>query len=240
MLEFLQNQWVVGIGCSLISSIIVYSFSRFLFRRKENQRYFEQIVNSNKEIIRILKPYVAEKGLPEIEIVNAIISSVARKNKVKREDLYSIRIICEDLICEIIENVYVSTDKKREYSIQLNDYLNNLYIIRDKGLITDDMKNEVKLANDILKFEFKRRQEHANSILMALMTMTMTVTVMFLTIIDDRIFIPNITKSDEIMIVTTGLTIVLMIIIVLSDKIVKMTKNILKNKNHDRNDKKED
>lgn len=64
------------------------------------------------DIIQALKPYVAERGLPEKEIVDAIIVSTARKYKVKCDELYSIRIICEELIREIVENVYVARREK--------------------------------------------------------------------------------------------------------------------------------
>ena len=42
------------------------------------------------DIIRTLKPYIVEKGLPEKEIIDAIILSTARKNKVKNDELYFI------------------------------------------------------------------------------------------------------------------------------------------------------
>ena len=102
MLDFLQNQWVVGIGGGIISGIIVFFITKWLFQRKDNSKYLEQIANANLDIIRTLKPYIAEKGLPEKEIIDAIISSTARKYKVKNDELYSIRIICEELIREII------------------------------------------------------------------------------------------------------------------------------------------
>lgn len=113
MLDFLQNSWVVGIGGGIISGIIVYIITNWMYKRKDNSKYLEQINRANTDIIHALKPYVAEKGLPEKEIVDAIIVSTARKYKVKSEELYSIRIICEELIREIVENVYVSVEKSK-------------------------------------------------------------------------------------------------------------------------------
>ena len=144
MLDFLQNQWVVGIGGGIISGIIVFFITKWLFQRKDNSKYLEQIANANLDIIRTLKPYIAEKGLPEKEIIDAIISSTARKYKVKNDELYSIRIICEELIREIIENVYVSADKKKEYSLQLKDYIQQLNTGKYKSLLVSDIQNELK------------------------------------------------------------------------------------------------
>ena len=115
MLSFLRNQWVVGIGGGIVSGIIVYFITNWLYKRKDNSKYLEQIENANLDIIRTLKPYVAEKGLPSKEVIDAIIVSTARKHKVKSEELYSIRIICEELIREIIENAYVSSDKSKSF-----------------------------------------------------------------------------------------------------------------------------
>ena len=109
MLAFLQNSWVVGIGGGIVSGIIVYFITNWLYKRKDNSKYLEQINRANMDIIQALKPYVAERGLPEKEIVDAIIVSTARKYKVKCDELYSIRIICEELIREIVENVYVAS-----------------------------------------------------------------------------------------------------------------------------------
>ena len=47
MLDFLQNQWVVGIGGGIISGIIVFFITKWLFQRKDNSKYLEQIANAN-------------------------------------------------------------------------------------------------------------------------------------------------------------------------------------------------
>ena len=126
MLSFFENPWVVGIGTGIISSIIVFLITNMIHRYKNNLKHREQINSANRDIIHTLKQYVVEKGLPEKEIVNTIIISTARKYNVKSEELYTISVICEELIREIVENVYVSSDKKSEYSLQLKDYLNKL------------------------------------------------------------------------------------------------------------------
>ena len=71
MLAFLQNPWVVGIGGGIVSGIIVYFITSWLYKRKDNSKYLEQISRANLDIIQALKPYVAERGLPEKEIVDA-------------------------------------------------------------------------------------------------------------------------------------------------------------------------
>ena len=79
MLAFLQNPWVVGIGGGIVSGIIVYFITSWLYKRKDNSKYLEQISRANLDIIQALKPYVAERGLPEKEIVDAIADVSAKQ-----------------------------------------------------------------------------------------------------------------------------------------------------------------
>lgn len=125
MPSFFENSWVIGAGTGIISSISSFFIIKAI-DNNNNSKHLEQVNSANREIIQTLRPYVAEKGLPEKDIVNAIIVSAARRHNVKGEELYSISIICEELIHEIIENVYVSSEQKREYSLQLTEYLRKL------------------------------------------------------------------------------------------------------------------
>ncbi len=49
-----------------------------------------QINQANLDIIHTLKSYIAEKGLPDTEIINSIIASISRKYNVKESELFSI------------------------------------------------------------------------------------------------------------------------------------------------------
>lgn len=174
MLEFLQNQWVVGIGGGIVSGIIVFFITKWVFQRKDNSKYLEQITSANMDIIRALKPYIAEKGLPEKEIIDAIIVSTARKHNVKSDELYSIRIVCEELIREIIENVYVSTDKKKEYAMQLKEYLHELNMEQDKSLLISDIQNEIKNTEVTDKSEYRKKLSTTLSMFVAMFSVILT------------------------------------------------------------------
>lgn len=175
MLSFLRNQWVVGIGGGIVSGIIVYFITNWLYKRKDNSKYLEQIENANVDIIRTLKPYVVEKGLPSKEVIDAIIVSTARKHKVKSEELYSIRIICEELIREIIENVYVSTDKKQEFSQQLSEYLNKANVEQQRSVLAAEIEKEIKLSHSIEKTNYQRQATTMLSIMMAVFASVLTI-----------------------------------------------------------------
>lgn len=157
MLNFFQNQWVVGIGAGIVSGFIVFFVSKLFLRRKDRSEHMKLIEIANTELLNSLKPYVAEKGLPEYGIVNAVIISVAREYKVKMEELFSIRVICEELIREIIGNAYVSSDLKDEYSIQLIKYLENLDAQHDKAFLITDIEKEMRNNYTALKQEYIKR-----------------------------------------------------------------------------------
>lgn len=145
MKTFFQSPWVIGILTGLLSGVIIFFLSFWISKAVEKKKHRFQVEMANMEIMRALRPYVAEKGLPTIDITNAIIETTARKYSVKTEELYTIRIVCEELIKEIIENIYVSTEKKSEYSTDLMGYLSTYEsnnISEDVGLVTTNRDNK--------------------------------------------------------------------------------------------------
>lgn len=228
MLEFLQNQWVVGIGGGIVSGIIVFFITKWIFQRKDNSKYLEQIANANMDIIRTLKPYIAEKGLPEKEIIDAIIFSTARKHKVKSDELYSIRIVCEELIREIIENVYVSTDKKKEYAIQLKEYLYQLNVGADKALLLSDIQNEIKNTEITEKSEYRHKLTTTLSMFVSVFTVILTFLSTFL--FSNEIYdFPRYTNSSEyfiVMLAIPTLTITIAAMLITFQRTIKDMKEV--------------
>ncbi len=121
--SFLENPWTSGIGGGLISGFIVFYVTRWFLQRKDKNGYITSVNSANKQVINLLKAYVVDKGLPDYQIVNSIISATAREFSVKREEMYDVIVICEELIKEIIGNVYVSSDQKQKYLEDLRLYM---------------------------------------------------------------------------------------------------------------------
>lgn len=238
MFDFLQNQWVVGIGGGIVSGIIVYLITKWIFQRKDNSKYLEQINTANMDIIRTLKPYVAEKGLPEKEIIDAIILSTARKYKVKNEELYSIRIICEELIREIIENVYVSTDKKKEYSIQLKEYLHELSTEQDRTLLISDIQNEIKNTETTDKSEYRRKMTSILSASISAFAAILTGIATLLFTDSFSVFSWSTYNSELILIIIAlpSLMIMFTLMLILTERMIKKTKEKDNEKTKNRED----
>lgn len=121
-----QNNWFVGICTGIISGILVFFLTKWIMDRKSKSEYYKQIDNANQSVINPLKPYITDQGLPRRDIFAALISSVSRSFSVDEKDMYSIESYCEELIREIMSDIYVSNDKKQEYSLMLAEYKNKL------------------------------------------------------------------------------------------------------------------
>ena len=107
MKNLLSNNWFIGIASGIISYIVIVCITKFL-----NE---ENINKANNEILDILKPYVIDIGLPEIDIVLSLIEAISRKYKIQPSKMYPIRILCDELIKEITESIYITSKKKNEY-----------------------------------------------------------------------------------------------------------------------------
>ena len=126
MQSCLGNPWTSGIGGGIISGLIVFYVTRWFIQRRDKSGYINSVHNANKQVIDLLKAYVVDKGLPDAQIVRSIISATAREFSVKREEMFDVIVICEELIKEIIGNVYVSGDQKQKYLEDLRIYVENI------------------------------------------------------------------------------------------------------------------
>lgn len=123
---FLKSIWNSEITAGIISGLIVFFVTKFIAKKAGKKEYNQQVKNANSCVINALKPYIADCGLPKKEVFKAIIDSTARKFGVSTEDMFSAEIFCEELIQEIITDVYVPSDKKEDYTKELSEYIDNL------------------------------------------------------------------------------------------------------------------
>jgi len=131
-MNFFENAWFVGISTGIISGVLVFFLTKWIMDKRGKVEYFKQVNNANQNVINALKPYIADNGLPEIEIFEALIASIARSFCIDKSDMFSISTYCEELIREIISDVYVSNNKKQEYTNSLAEYKKNLEKCKEK------------------------------------------------------------------------------------------------------------
>lgn len=223
LLTILQNNWVIGIGGGIISGIIVYFVTAWLMRRKDNTEYKKQIVQANTDVINSLKPYIPENGLPEIQIIQALISCTARKYGIKSQEMYSIKVFCEELISEMINNIYISGIKKHEYINNLNDYINHL-----PKETSEEAKFNIPTINST-------RKESANqkiiTLSLSMIAFLITIITVMLSIADHEPFYMNHISLNEtsfilIIILSSILLIIMPLLLATTLSIIKRSKRI--------------
>lgn len=130
MKGFFSNPWTIGIGTGIISGFIIFiltsAISSRVLKKSEKADRLVRIGNANSEVIATLKPYIADNGLPQPRIIEAIIFSVARKYHIDHKEMLSASAYCEELIREIVGNVYVSSEKKKQYTQELGEYIEQI------------------------------------------------------------------------------------------------------------------
>lgn len=104
-MDIFKNTWFVGIATGIISGILVFFLTNWIAKKKGREDYYKQVMMANQSVITALKPYIAERGLPELEIFSSLIASTARMYSAEEKDMFTISVFCEELIREIISDI---------------------------------------------------------------------------------------------------------------------------------------
>lgn len=125
-IDFMQNAWVIGIAGGTISGIIVYYITIYVLDRKKRSDHKRNITYANNAVLDILRPYIANSGLPSKKELEIIINSISRQYGVKSSEMYSLTAFYEDLVLEFIGNLYIPNEVKRKNIEMLLENINTL------------------------------------------------------------------------------------------------------------------
>lgn len=184
MKEFLSNSWVV----SIISGIIVFFLTNAFIMFQNKRKYKKQIKDANIMILNDIREYVVDNDLPEKEVINAIKASISRKYNIKFEELLSIKELCEELITDIISNIYISNENKVKYINMLQNYLkdnNNIHNIKPSDNDgQDEHFSDMQLEIKNMKKEIVRRTSISLGMLFSLSLSILSAISVFISSID--------------------------------------------------------
>jgi len=121
-MEWINDQWVIGIGTSVISGFLVFFFTKRFFTDKQKREYDQKVKTTNNEILYAIRPLIVEKTKPNNQILDSIFLSTARKYGVELSDIYNTSTLCDDLTNEIMSNSFLSSEQK----IELTDLINSI------------------------------------------------------------------------------------------------------------------
>ncbi|QPA27180.1 hypothetical protein IR196_04760 [Brucella anthropi] len=120
MYEWLNNAWVIGIGGSVVSGVIVSYITRLLFKNKDNIENLQKINAANREVIYAIRPSIPEGKLPSESVFIALIDATARRYGLKPADLYTSKEISQELIKEVMDSNFISAETKEQYCSNLS------------------------------------------------------------------------------------------------------------------------
>lgn len=135
----LSNPWVIGIIGGIISGLIVFFITTFLYNKISKKEYFNKVNQVNLEIISLLIMSVSEDKIPSLQIIQNLLNSVSRKYNVKVNDVNTIEATIEDLIKVIFETNFIPIDKKNELAEKL------ISLVENKGKDSEETKKEEKV-----------------------------------------------------------------------------------------------
>ncbi|MBU5617477.1 hypothetical protein KPY62_10315 [Psychrobacter sp. TAE2020] len=171
MTNILNNAWVVGIGGGILSGLFVAFVSRYIFSKRDNREYTQKVEAANREVIYALRPGISDGKIPIGEVLDALLNATSRRYKVSKDDIFKPKQIAEELIKEIMDSSFISSDTKQGYC----ETLTHLIVPSDEDTSKDGLYYEL----EIMQTDYRRRLNARMSYILGL---TSTLIVIMLTI----------------------------------------------------------
>lgn len=152
-ISVLKNSWFIGIAGGIISGLIVYFITAYFLERKKRMDHKKDIMAANRAVFEIVRPYIANSGLPDNTTLDAIMNSIARKYEIERYEMSSIATIYEDLIVEFMSNLYIPDDIKNK---NINILLKNVQDLKHNVYENVEESNTHTVSKKPLKGGFSK------------------------------------------------------------------------------------
>lgn len=121
MWSWLENAWVVGILGGVVSGIIVFLITNWLFSGQGKREIARRIGTANQEVVLAVRQGIPENTIPTAAVLYALIKATARKHGVRDEELYGPPEVAQDLIKEVMDSSFISAQTKEDYCKRLAD-----------------------------------------------------------------------------------------------------------------------
>lgn len=204
MKEFLSNSWVV----SIISGILVFFITNSVIMLQNRRKHKKQINDANTMVLNRLRGYVVDNGLPQNEVINAVKTSTGREYNVKYNELLKTNEFCEELITDIIGNIYISNDNKVKYINNLQEYLSE----------KNNFKEDIQISKEIESNNTKKRKKTYNfkEIIFSIVSAFSTFLAVFLSSLDT-----NDMSNFSIALITTIIFIAMFIMMIFIAPVIR-------------------
>ena len=141
-MSIFSNEWFTGIVCGIISGIVVYWITTLIYTRKQDKEYQQRVKAANNEIMYTIRPLIVNRALPSGNVWSSLIQATSRKYQVSLDDLYSVGSIRNDLVKDVLDNPFLDTKQKEEYTTLLESF----DIVFHKEDVSEEVEKEVEKA----------------------------------------------------------------------------------------------
>jgi hypothetical protein len=159
------NPWLVGIGASTASGLIVWFLTSFLFKKRDDAQYRRQVEAANEHLVNSLRPSISEESLPDVQVIAALRSANARKYHVREDDVWSVDAVLDELVREVMDSSFIGERIKKNYSQEL---------VAAKIAYFDQLRQMEEQARNASGGEERERESSGWSVILALLAMGAT------------------------------------------------------------------
>jgi len=109
----LNNTWFVGILGGIISALLFYPIGEYLSKLLNKNEYKKVIKEINTKVSKTLIMSISEGKIPSPNVINALLSSSAKKNGVSLKDINTVQETYDDLVYELFDTIFISVENKQ-------------------------------------------------------------------------------------------------------------------------------
>ncbi len=112
-MEFLSNNWFVGIATGIIGGLLFFPLNEYLGKVVSKKEYKKLIKEVNSKISKTLIMSISEGKVPSPNVIDALLSSSAKKNGVRLKDINTVQETYDDLVYELFDTIFISVENKQ-------------------------------------------------------------------------------------------------------------------------------
>lgn len=118
-----NNPWVIGIGAGVISGLLVFIVTRWLFSDPSKKETNQRVISANREIMFAIRSGISEGKIPTLKIIASLRSATARRFEIPDHLLFDKKELVDELIKEIMDSAFISSETKHKHCEELLDIL---------------------------------------------------------------------------------------------------------------------
>lgn len=121
MQEWLNNSWVTGIGGGILSGLIVFFITKWLFSDQSKREIAQKVLAANREIIYAIRAGIPDGLISDKATIESLRSATAQRGGVELHLLLDNRGLVDKLIKEVMDNSFISAKTKQDYCARLQE-----------------------------------------------------------------------------------------------------------------------